>query len=110
MTRDIKLDRVITVGILGPETFEDGTPVPGEWVDSSTWARQTDARLTIDRGDQTTLRTVRRYRVRYTRPIVDAYADNRLSVVIDGDRYMVEAVAEIGRRRWLELAVFLDIS
>ena len=110
MARDFKLDRIVTIGIEGPETRIDGRPIQGEIVDTDMWCRQRDARLDIDRGDRTQLRTVRTYRVRYTDPLVNAFSGNRLSVVVEGERYQVESVIEIERRRWLDLRVFLDVS
>ena len=38
------LDRIISIGIQGPDGSDDGTPVPGEIVDSPVWARQVDYR------------------------------------------------------------------
>ena len=104
------LDRVITVGIRQDPTSEDGTPVPGRIVDTELWARQQDYRFDHQRGNTTTLRTERRYRVRYDPDLVTAYLNGRLSVVIAGERYAVEGAAEIGRRKWLDLSIYLDVS
>lgn len=105
------LDRLISIGIRGPDGSEDGTPVPGEIVDRSVWARQVDYRFQGILGGSQELRTERRYRVRYRPDIVDAFLANRLSVVIDGDRYQVETVTESAeRRKWLDISVFLSVS
>lgn len=105
------LDRRIQVGIQQPDTTnEDGTPVPGPIVDREVWAAQRDYRFTHQRGSQTTLRTERRWRVRYRPDLVAAYQNGALSVVADGQRYAIEAATEIERRKWLELSVYLEES
>ena len=104
------LDRVITIGIEQPDGIEDGTPTRGRIVDRDVWARQVDYRFDHQRGNTTTLRTERRYRVRYAQDIVAAYLKGSLSVVIDGERYAVETAAEVNRRKWLDLSLFLNVS
>ena len=105
------LDRVITVGIREPDSRNSfGIPVAGAIVDTELWARQTDYRFDHQRGDETVLRTERRYRVRYRADLVGAYLNGRLSVVIDGERYAVQGAAEVNRRKWLDLSIYLEVS
>ena len=107
------LDRVIAVGIQGPNTNEGGTPIPGPIVDSERWARLTSYRFWVDRDNQVELYTEVRYRVRYEEELAWAFLRNRLSVLIrepNGDmaedrRFQVESVQEVGRREWLDLRI-----
>ena len=104
------LDRVITLGVEGPETYRDGTPIAGSITDSRVWAQQSLRRFSVLRGDQTELLTERRYRIRYRPDIEAAFRANRLSALIDGERYQVEVVVEVERRKWLDLSVFIPRS
>ena len=104
------LDRLITLGIQGPDGNEDGRPVPGEIVDHDVWARQLDFRFEVTRGGATELTTERRYRVRYTPEVYEAFLSNGLSVVTGGRRYQVATVVEVERRKWLDVSVFLPVS
>ena len=105
-----RLDRVITVGIAGPETFEDGTPIAGVIVDSEMWAAQVDRRELIDRRSGPGgigLITRRTYRLRWSESLVGSLADNNVSVVVAGERYQVDGWLEVGRRRWLEVDIWI---
>ena len=85
----------------------DGSPVPGLITDFGVWAHQKDRRFRVDRGSGTSdLVTLRTYMIRYRLDVVAAFTDGRLSVVVDGRRYQVESVAEMGRRKWLDVSVY----
>lgn len=99
------LDRVITIGVQGPDGSEDGTPVPGEIVDTETWARQVDRRIDSSSlgAHAQELLSYRTFRVRYRDDLLAP--TGRLSVLVDGVRHQVERVVEVERRRWIDLDI-----
>ena len=107
-----RLDRVIRVGIEGPETFEDGSPIPGAIVDSETWAAQRDRRELIERSSGPGgigLITRRTYRVRWSDSLVGALTSNSVSIVVGGSRYQVDSWREVGRRRYLDVDIWIGV-
>ena len=99
------LDRVIEVGIRGPGTREDGTPIPGPITYQDVWARKRQDRtasLAVTQfGGELVSTPV--FRIRYRQDFVDAFQAQNLYVRLSGTRHEVRVMTEVDRRRFLDI-------